>query len=187
MLNHEDFKGCKAIVRETDTLEVLLETVILEHNRERSIITVLDEKKRLCRLDKVSVIILGRGSAYEFLGSTRRLLATSDRIELALYRCKITPIRAEERFLFNSEAFVESFEEKKSDMLRKLPFKVYVINISATGALIEPVHLRFEVGEIFIMRMQLGGTEVHITAEVLREEKDTHQSLRYGCRFLSVN
>ena len=186
MLHIEDFKGCKAIVREPESLEVLLETVVLEHNRDRSIVTILDEKKKLRLFDKVSIIILGKGKAYDYMGSTRKLFASSDRIELALFNCKITPIRAEERFFFNGEAMVESFINKKSDMLRKLPFKVYVVNISATGALVEPVHLRFEVGEVFVMRMQMGGAEVHITAEVLRQELDSHQSVRYGCKFLSV-
>lgn len=186
MLHIEDFKGCKAIVRDPEKLEVLLETIVLEHNRDRSIVTILDDKRRLRLFDKVSIIILGKGKAYDYMGSTRKLFATSDRIELALFNCKVTPIRAEERYFFNGEAMVESFVEKKSDMLRKLPFKVYVINISATGALVEPVHLRFETGEIFIMRMQMGGTEVHITAKVLREETDERQSVRYGCRFLSV-
>ena len=185
MLHREDLKGRTVIVREPESLEVLLETKVLEYNRDRALITISDDNKMLRRIDKVSVIILGRTKAYEFLGSTRRLPG-SDRIDLALFNCKTTPIRAEPRYSLNSEALIEEFVEKKSKMLRKLPFKVYIVNVSATGALVEPVHLRFEVGEIFNMRMHMGGTEVLVTAQVIREERDERSTLRYGCKFLKV-
>lgn len=185
MVHREDLKGCTVIVREPESLEVLLETRILEYNRDRAIITIFDEKKMLRRIDKVSVIILGSSKAYDFMGSTRRLPG-SDRIDLALYNCKTMPIRAEARYSVNSEAWVEYFAETKSSSVRKLPFKVYVVNVSATGALIEPVHLSFEVGEIFVMRLKLGGAEMHVTTKILREERDEHGSIRYGCKFLKV-
>lgn len=181
-----DFKGCKAIVRDPESLAELLETVVLEHNRERAIVTVADEKRRLRLYDKVSVIILGAGMAYEYHASTRQVFNSADRVELALYNLKTTPIRAEKRYDLNGEALVESFIEIKSDMHRKLPLKVYVVNISATGALIEPVHVRFEVGEVFALRLQMGGSEVVAATKVLREDADLHGNFRYGCKFLSI-
>ena len=185
MRQHENFKGCKAIIRDDETLEVLFDSPVLEHNMDREIITVLDEKRLLRRIDRVSLIILGKGKAYEFMGTTRKLFSDA-RIDIALYNCKITPIRAEPRYLINDEAVVESFVEKKSDMLRKLPLKVYIINLSATGALIEPVHVRFEVGEIIKLRFSLGGTQVTATTQILRAENSERAGERYGCRFLKV-
>ncbi len=185
MAHNEYFKGYTAIVREPETLNMLLKTIVLEHNNDREIVTILDDKRLLRRMDKVSIVIFGKDKAFEFFGSTRRMLA-SNTIDLALYNCKITPIRVEKRYKVNCEAMVEFFVEKKSPAVRRLPYKIYVRNISATGALVESVHMNFEVGEVFVMSMQLGMAQVRVTAQVLREEIDSRQNKKFGCKFLSV-
>ncbi len=180
-----NFKGCIAVIRDAETSEKLLETIVLEHNQGRKIISVSDPKNKLFGLNKVAVLILGNDTAYDYSGSTRRMLS-GDQLDIALYKCTTTPIRSQSRFPANSEAWVESIDEPIASLARHLPFKVYFLNISATGALIEPLHESFEVGEIFTMRMPLENKDAIIQACVVRIEQGERQSVRYGCKFLSV-
>lgn len=173
-----------AVISDAETDEKLLETVVLEHHQEVNSISIADRGGALFGMNRVSVVIICDSTAYSFSGNIRRTF--TGQLEIALFKCVATPIRSQGRFTVNSEAWVMRIDEPKSFAARHLPFKVYFINISATGALLEPLHESFEVGEVFTMRMPLQEKDAIIKARVLRREQKEGYCVRYGCKFLSV-
>lgn len=184
MVEARGYKGCKTIIRDNSTWDVIADTMIMEHDRKRQTISVDDRffgEGCVERLKYLSLLILQKSSILECKGSLRRRNAYGYR-EIALFHQQEKESRSTKRYVVKTPAKIENLVITGNLFSLNKPLDVMVENISTKGMLIQTRVGVLRIGADFLLKMNIGGSITMIHSTVVRIHGENESLGEYGCR-----
>lgn len=179
-----DFTGYNIIIRDSETDETMINSVVVSYNREKMLATIDDEKKLDLTDKTLKVLIYNTDEAFSFMAHAPKFTG-SNRLELGLFHGEHKEERKNERFPLGLDAIViehiSAMEEKVAT--RRLPAKV--VDISKNGICVECVLLEFKVGDHLAAQVMVQGKPHVYYCEIVREIISDTGRKQYGCMLLN--
>lgn len=178
-----DFTGYNIIIRDGETDQTIINSVVLSYNKEKMLATI-DDEKSLDLTDKtLKVLIYNTDEAFSFMAHAPKHTGSS-RLELGLFHGEHKEERKNERFPLGLDAVVIEHisamgEESAS---RRLPSKI--IDISKSGVCVECVLLEFKVGDRLAVQVMVQGKPHIYYCEIVRIIMSAEGRKQYGCTLL---
>lgn len=160
-------------------------STIETHNREYMTVQVKGRFAGPAGSEFVSVLILAGDGIHEYKGKIRhstKPLTT----ELALFKGKITENRTSKRYAINTIAGVERISMNDIPVPLQSPLTVLVVNLSTSGVLLRAVPGCFAPDSILSFRLNIGGKDAIISAQVVRVSEIDTTTHQYGCMLISA-
>lgn len=176
------FKNCKVFIHSLTNKNVSHDSVILEHDKQRIVITIKGSLSMFAENDKVSLLIIDKSAIYEFKGTVRKEESSETR-EIALFSGKEKESREAARYAVNLSAKVEGLIIGKGILPINPPAYVQILNISSTGMLIQTSANIFNLETNFRIRINMGSSESIFLAKVMRVHSINGTLTEYGCIF----
>lgn len=185
MADARGYTGCKTIIRDDMTWEVIAETTILEYDKRTQTISVDDRffgEESLGKFEHVSLLILQKSAIYECKGSLRKRNGSGHR-EIAIFHRHEKEDRTTQRYVVNAPAKIENLVITGNLFTLERPMDVLVENISTKGTLIRTKAGILRIGADFLLKMNIGGSITMIHSTVVRIHDEDEVTGEYGCRF----
>ena len=180
----KDFSNCRALIYDEDG-ELLASVRILAYDRIENTIKVqnlpaLDSKK------KCEVLILATPRPYMYKGTIYKTpinKADSGKL-IRLYREKATENRSEPRYKIDLLTNIEDMVFNETAHKMHTPLGVQLINISKNGMRLRSQYNALALRNRFIINVKIGGSDTHLTAEVVDISNSTTEHSEFGCVFV---
>jgi len=159
---------------------LIAKTTVSGYDRDEMYIEVAKGLGNIRLKTRLHLLIIHSGGVSElsgFLKSTRQGLH-----EISIYGEQQREGRASERRLLKSSAQITDMVTDTSRDGLLSPFPVMIENISATGVLLESVNVRFEMGAFLQIEFSIGGKDVVLYGEIVREHIIDGGVFEYGCK-----
>ncbi len=179
----KDCTGSSVVVYDDHNEMKLTQTKVVRFDKNTFTITIDGAGLDWLGEDRVSVLIMGSGSVYEFKGNMRRKTGTGLR-EISLFKGRPKENRSSTRYTVNAPARVEHLIIAGKSIPMRSPLDVTVINVSVEGALVKAKLDAFNIGTSFELKLKIGDANTLVRACVMRRFYIDDQYAGYGCRFL---
>jgi hypothetical protein len=175
-----NYEGCAIFIYDAKSNALMARSAVTAHNRANLSIEIgelLPHKNGT----PVSVLIMAPPVPQAYLG---RLNVHGNKTSIALYNRQSKEGRQKARYAVNLPATIVQIIHSQRGTAAAVPFPTHLVNISTTGLRIRAARDILANGDIFQVRLTIGGKEQILTAEVV------HSAIKaaghdYGCRFIA--
>ena len=102
--------------------------------------------------------------------------------EISIYRERQREGRASNRRTIDAFAVISDMQADPTSTELQTPIPIVIRNISATGVMVRLEDKRLELGTILQIELSIGGKEIILFGEVIREQIIDEIIIQYGCQ-----
>lgn len=178
-------KNSRVLVKDFETGDLLADTVIIEHDTIKNVITTAKERFGKGDNTKVSVLVFAPKGLLEYNGTIRKEISSLN-TEIAIYKEKERNDRKYLRYEMSAEGNIDAlfFNNKLVELRRSIV--VHIKNISANGVLFQSGADEFEPKQIVRLNIDLKGKAFTQIYQILRIQNKTLATAEYGCKLVGV-
>lgn len=185
MVETDKLKGCKVILHDEKSGKTLAETVVLDFDRQRQVITVNTSRYSLADAARLSLLILSERTIVECMGTARRQDSRGQR-EIALFHVAEKESRGSTRYALQAPARIESVLLANRIIPLDEPLEVTVLDISASGIRIQTDRSELFRGCCFQLRLKIAESDTVVETTVVRVQEGKNGVKSFGCRFIAL-
>lgn len=178
----EDYQGCRIFIHDKNGKDVAC-TTITEHKKDFMIITVNGIFNELINNDYVTLLIITSSNVYEYRGTLRGTSHVAGTMDFALYKGHVKKTRAATRYPINTNANVKHLVIKTNLYPLLNPIKVFIVNLSTSGALIRAKQNCFAMNAVIEIELIINGNTTMIYGRIVRIVNIDSTTSEYGCEF----
>lgn len=178
-----DYKGCKTVVRDVQSHQVIADTTILEYDKKTAVATLDSSDFNTLDCTRITMLVLYEGVLYEFHGNIRRP-APPGRVVIAMFKGRVKEDRTARRYAVNAPAMIESLIINGRQEPLPYPEPATIINISTGGMLLRVESMKIGAAASFRVRLMIDGTPTYLNNCAVRTHKKGPGYIEYGCAFL---
>jgi len=159
---------------------LIARTTVTGFNRDEMYIEVSAGLENVKLRSRLNLLIFHSGGASElsgYLKSVRQGL-----YEISIFGERQREIRTSTRHTLNASAVISDMVTDSEPAAIYEPLPVTIENMSTTGVLIGTRTMRFKKGSVLQIEFEFNGKTAIIFAEVIREDKQSDETYKYGCR-----
>ena len=177
-----NYIGC-SVVLHSDRWELLGTASIIAHDVKANAIelSTVPENVQIGKMHKVMIFSPNRLREY-----TARADRYGGKTLFLLSKGQDKENRASERHPVDFDAVIESLTCDNKEYTLCLGINVKLVNISRSGVRFTAPFYTLLMGDIFSIRMEIGGLYKLIVAEVVNNINTEPVESQYGCRFRSI-
>ena len=177
----KDFLNCNALIY-NEAGELLANVIIIEYDKAENLIVVLDTFSSITG-KSCDVLIPMAPKPFTYKG---RIQTQGNRKIIRLSQEKTTENRKDPRYKVDLPASIEGLIYDGKLFAMQSPLDVRLIDISKDGMKFSSSYNTLVIGHIFRIRLNIGGNDKVLTAEVVFC-KDTPPTSEYGCHMVEWN
>ena len=159
---------------------LITKTTVTGYDRDEMYIEVpkgTADIKLKARLHLLIIHSTGVSELSGFLRSMRQGI-----YEISFYGEQQREGRTSNRRTIDAFAVISDMQTDSSTAGLQEPIHILIQNISGTGVLVRIENKRLEIGTILQIELNIGGKEVILFAEVIRERDIDGNTIQYGCQ-----
>jgi len=159
---------------------LITRTTITGFNRDEMYVEISAGLENVKLRSRLNLLIFRPGGASElsgFLKSVRQGI-----YEVSIFGEQQREVRTSVRRTLNASAVVSDMVSDSEPGAIYEPLPVTIENMSTTGVLVGTRTMRFKKGSILQIEFDLNGKTAIIFAEVIREDKQSDETYKYGCK-----
>lgn len=181
-----NYAGCTVFVNGNNGEKTCCAT-IKSHNKDEKTITINGSFPNIHKDDVVTLIIMANSGIHEYSGKMRKSITDSSYSKIGLFGGKAKKDgRVSKRYTINKRATVDRLVINKQPFAFLHPLEVKVVNLSASGVLIETKPNSFNLDAIFELVIDIGKEPTRLLGQVVRVKNTDTNSAEYGCRFIKI-
>lgn len=181
-----NLKGCKVILHDEKSGKTIAETIILEFDRQRQVISVNIAHRPIPETARLSLLILGKHTIVECKGNTRGVNTRGD-MEIALFQATEKESREAVRHALKAPARIENIIVAGQSIPLDKPLEVTVLDISASGVQLQTDRSELYSGCCFQLMLKIAGSDTVVNTTVVRILERENGVKTCGCRFLALD
>ena len=163
-----------------DKNNLITKTTVTGYDRNEMYIEVpkgTTDIKSKTRLQLLIIHSAGVSELSGFLQSVRQGI-----YEISFYGERQREGRASDRRTIDAFAVISDMQTDTSSTELQAPIPILIENISATGVLVRVEDRPLDIGTILQLELSIGGKDVILFAEIVREHTIDENTNQYGCQ-----
>jgi hypothetical protein len=159
---------------------LITKTTITGFNRDEMCIEVSEGLDKIEPRTRLQLLIIQTGGASEFNGILKS--ARKDKYEILVYEERQRDVRVSVRRTLSVSAVISDMVTEPESEALGSPLPVVIENMSTSGILIKSQEMRFEIGTLLQIDLNVDKKIGILYGEVVREQKHADGAYRYGCK-----
>jgi len=169
----------------------IAKTIITGHNKNEQYIEVVGGLESVKTGTRLHLLIVYQDGCSEFGGTLsgvhKGVGGRLDVFEISLFGERPRDARGAVRHTLNSSAIIREVVVNSKRYALREPVNITIINISTTGVLIMSPELRFVMGSMLRIEVDIHGKETILLGKVVREQRHDDGTHSYGCQLVFLN
>jgi len=164
---------------------LIAKSTVTGYNRDEMYIEVAKGSVNIKLKTRLHLLIIHKNGASELSGYLKS--ARQGLYEISIYGEQQREGRASDRRTLKASAKVTDMVSDKAREGLADPLQITIENISGSGILVKSSDARFELGSFLQIEFSIGGKDVILYGEIVREKVVDDDNLEYGCQLIFLD
>jgi len=160
----------------------ITKTIITAHEKKENYIEIAEGLESLKTGARLNLLIVHSDGVSEFGGTLSAV--RKGVFEISLFGERQRDARGAARHTLEAEAIIKDMIIKSKRYTLREPAKVTIENISATGVFLTSPEVRFVIGAVVQIEVEIHGKQTILHGKVVREQQRGDGTYSFGCQLI---